>query len=187
MRDLHREIERLLADAALEVAILRPGMFASNVLHWWGPQIRQSDVVRWPYAAVETAPVDERDIAAVAARSLIDIRQRGGDHVLTGPESLSHAAQVQAIGDAIGRPLSFEELSPDDFRRATAGVWPGGVVQMLLDAWRATLGYPAYVTTAVREILGTPPRTFSRWAADHSADFAGPHTPDGETNSPDAG
>ncbi|HEX3526657.1 MAG TPA: NAD(P)H-binding protein [Thermoanaerobaculia bacterium] len=171
MRDLHAEVERLLAATGLEVAVLRPGMFASNVLHWWAPQIRIGDVVRWPYAAAETAPIDERDIAAVAARVLLDARHARGDFVLTGPESLSQAAQVHTIGDAIGRPLRLEELSPDEFRRDTAGTWPGGVVEMLLAAWKATLGHPAFVTSAVHEILGSPPRSFHQWAADHAAAF----------------
>jgi uncharacterized protein YbjT (DUF2867 family) len=174
MRDLHVEIERLLAAASLEVTVLRPGMFASNVRHWWAPQIRIGDVVRWPYADAETAPIDERDIAAVAARTLLDGRHTNGDYVLTGPESLSQAAQVHAIGDAIGRPLRFEELSPDEFRREAAGTWPAGVADMLLAAWRATLGHPAFVTPAVQEILGSPPRTFYQWAADNAAGFADP-------------
>ncbi len=173
MRELHAEIERLLAAAPLEVTVLRPGMFASNALHWWAPQIRAGDVVRWPYADAETAPVDERDVAAVAARVLLDARHAGGDYVLTGPESLDQAAQVRAIGDAIGRPLRLEELSPDEFRRETAETWPAGVAEMLLAAWRAALGRPAFVTSAVEEILGSPARTFHRWAADHAAAFAG--------------
>jgi uncharacterized protein YbjT (DUF2867 family) len=174
LRGLHAGIERLLADTNLDVAILRPGMFASNARHWWAPQIRHGDVVRWPYGAVETAPIDERDIAAVAARVLLDDQHASADYVLTGPESLSQAAQVRAIGDAIGRPLRFEELSPDEFRRETAGTWPGGVVEMLLAAWGASLGRPAFVTSAVQEVVGSPARTFYQWAADNAAAFAGP-------------
>lgn len=175
MRDLHVEIERLLAASGLKATIIRPGMFVSNARHWWGPQIRVGDVVRWPYADAETAPVDERDIAAVAARTLLDGRHAGGDYVLTGPESLSQAAQVRAIGDAIGRPLRFDELLPDEFRREAEGTWPPGVADMLLAAWRATLGRPAFVTSAIQEILGSPARTFNQWAADHASVFARPH------------
>jgi uncharacterized protein YbjT (DUF2867 family) len=174
MRDLHAEIERLLAATGLEATILRPGMFTSNAVHWWAPQIRTGNVVRWPYAAAETAPIDERDLAAVAARVLLDARHGRGDYVLTGPESLSQAAQVHTIGDAIGRALRFEELSPDEFRHETERTWPDGVATMLLAAWRATLGQPGFVTSAVHDILGSPPRTFYQWAADHAAMFAGP-------------
>ena len=171
MRELHAEVERLLADAKLDVTVLRPGMFATNALHWWAPQVRRGGVVRWPFAQVETAPVDVRDVAAVAARTLVDDRHAGGDYVLTGPESLSHAAQVRTIGDAIGRPLRFEELSPDEFRREAEGTWPPGVADMLLAAWQATLGHPAYVTSTVEQILGSPPRTFAEWAVDHATAF----------------
>jgi uncharacterized protein YbjT (DUF2867 family) len=173
MRDLHAEVERLLAGTGVDVAFVRPGMFASNALHWWAPQIRSGDVVRWPYAAVETAPVDERDVAAVASRMLLDARHARADYVLTGPESLSQSAQVVTIGDAIGRPLRYEELSPDEFRRAAAGTWPAGVAEMLLDAWRAALGRPAFVTRSVQDVLGAPPRTFHEWAADNAAAFTG--------------
>lgn len=171
MHDLLAEVERLLAAADLEVTILRPGMFASNAIHWWAPQIRSGDAVRWPYADVETVPIDERDVAAAAAGVLLDSRHSGGDYVLTGPDSLSQAAQVPAIGDAIGRALRFEEMSPDEFRRETAATWPAGVADMLLNAWRAALGRPAFVTSAVHDILGSPPRTFYEWADDHAAAF----------------
>ncbi|MGH7653398.1 MAG: NAD(P)H-binding protein [Gemmatimonadaceae bacterium] len=176
MRELHAEMERLLADTALEVAILRPGMFASNALHWWAPQIRQGDVVRWPYGGVETAPVNERDIAAVATRVLLDDQHAKADYVLTGPESLSQAAQVRTVGDAIGRPLRFEELSPDEFRFQTTGTWPAAVADMLLAAWHASLGRVAFVTSAVQEILGSPAQTFHQWAVDNAVTFADSRT-----------
>jgi hypothetical protein len=44
---------------------------------------------------------------------------------------------------------------------------------MLLDAWRATLGRSAFVTSAVHDILGLPPRSFHQWAIDNAAAFAG--------------
>src|SRR5262245_32324858 len=72
MARFHADVERLIAAAGLESTIIRPGMFASNVLFWWGPAIRSGDVVRWPYGGAETAPIDERDIAAVAARALYE-------------------------------------------------------------------------------------------------------------------
>jgi len=168
---LHADIERLIAAAGLASTIIRPGMFASNALGWWADPIRHGDVVRWPYGRAETAPIDERDIAAVAARALYADGHAGGDYVLTGPESLSQAEQVSIIGDAIGRRIRFEELSPEDFRRETAGRWPGPVVDMLLNAWQATIGRPAFVTSTVADIVGAPARTFRQWVADHAAAF----------------
>lgn len=169
---LHADIERLLAATALETTIIRPGMFASNALAWWAPALRNGDVVRWPYGAAESAPVDDRDIAAVAARTLREDGHVGGDYVLTGPESLTQAAQLDIIGDALGRRIAYEELTPDEFRALWEGVAPSAAVDMLLAAWHAAVGRPAYRTTTVADLLGTPPRSLRQWAVDHAAAFA---------------
>jgi uncharacterized protein YbjT (DUF2867 family) len=181
MAVLHADIERLIADTGLESTIIRPGMFASNVLSWWATAIRADGVVRWPYGAAETAPVDERDVAAVAARTLYLDGHVGGDYVLTGPESLSQAAQVSIIGNVLGRQITFEELSPDEFRNETEGSWPRPVVDMLLAAWGATMGRPAYITSTLRDILGSAPRSFRQWVADHETAFVEGPTPSNAT------
>lgn len=171
MATLYKEIERRIAAAGIEWTILRPGMIASNALLWWGPAIRAHGAVRWPYAGAETAPIDERDVAAVAAQALHEDGHGGGDYVLTGSESLSQAGQVSIIGDVLGRPIAFEELSPEQFRRETEGSWPRLAVDMLLAAWGATMGRPAFVTSSVSDILGAAPRSFRQWAVDHAAAF----------------
>lgn len=178
MAAMHAQIERLIVEAGLEPTFIRPGMFASNALAWWAPAIRAGEPVRWPYGAAETAPVDDRDIAAVAARTLYEDGHAGGDYVLTGPESLSQAEQVGIIGDVLGRRIEFEELSPDEFRHETAGTWPGPVVDMLLAAWSATMGKPAFVSSTVRDLLGTAPRTFRQSVADDAAVFTKDSTSD---------
>ena len=171
MAVVHADIERLIAATGVESTIIRPGMFASNTAFWWAPAIRADGAVRWPYAAAETAPVDDRDVAAVAARTLYEDGHVGGDYVLTGPESLTQAEQVRIIGDVLGRPITFEELSPDEFRSGTERSWPRPVVDMLLDAWGATMGRPAFITSTVSDILGSPARTFRRWVTDHATAF----------------
>jgi hypothetical protein len=84
---------------------------------------------------------------------------------------------VSIIGDALRRRIRFEELSPDEFRSETEGKAPRPVVDMLLAAWAATTGMPAYITPTVSGILGTAPRAFRQWAADHATAFTeGPST-----------
>ena len=122
----HAELDRMVVESGREWTIVRPGMFAANAIMWWAPAIRAGDEVRWPYGAVETAPIDERDIAAVAARALMDDGHAGRDYVITGPASLTQAEQVRAIGDAIGRRLVFHELTPDEFRSENAAIPAAG-------------------------------------------------------------
>ena len=71
----------------------------------------------------------------------------------------------------IGRSLRLEEISPEDARSELLTVLPAFVVNMLLDAWAAAIGQPAFVTSTVAEITGAPARTFRDWATDHAAEF----------------
>jgi uncharacterized protein YbjT (DUF2867 family) len=169
LRGIFEQVEREIEASGLEWTFLRPGMFADNAIGWWAPQIRSGSVVRWPYADSPTAPIDVRDIAAVAVRTLLDSGHNGAEYVLTGPESLSHQQQVQIIGEAIGRPLRYEELTPDEARLQLG--FPEPAITMLLDAWRAALGQPAYMSNTVSEITGRKARTFREWANDHAAAF----------------
>jgi uncharacterized protein YbjT (DUF2867 family) len=171
MAAMHAELERLLGRESVRTTILRPGMFASNTRLWWAPEIARGNVVRWPFAAVETAPIDERDIAAVAVKALLDRSVAGGDYVLTGPAAISHADQLRTIGAAIGRDLQFVEQTPEEFRREMLERVPAGVINMLLNAWSAALGVSAYLSDAVTNITGRPARTFRQWAEDHVTEF----------------
>jgi uncharacterized protein YbjT (DUF2867 family) len=168
---LHEQIEGFIQQSGVERIFLRPGMLASNGLVWWAPQIRSGDVVRWPYLAVPTAPIDERDIASVAVRALLENGHTGAEYVLTGPQSLTQFEQVSTIGRAIGRALRIEEISPEEARREWAATWPAPVVNMLLKSWNAAIGRPAYVTNSVEEVTGTPARRFFDWASDHAQAF----------------
>jgi uncharacterized protein YbjT (DUF2867 family) len=170
-RELGEQIERLIESSGLRWTFLRPGMFAGNALGWWAPQIRAGKAVRWPYLTVPTAPIDERDIAAVAVRTLSEDAHTGAEYVLTGPQSLSQLEQLSTIGRAIGRPLRIEEMSPDEARREWLPMMPLSLVNMLLDAWGAAIGQAAFVTSMVAEITGTPARTFLDWATDHAGEF----------------
>jgi uncharacterized protein YbjT (DUF2867 family) len=170
MASMFAEIERVIAASGLRWTFLRPGMFAANALSWWAPQIRTGDVVRWPYAETPTAPIHERDIAAVAVRALLEEGHEGAEYVLTGPESLSQREQVAMIGEGIGRPLRLEELSPEEARRELP--FPAPALNMLLNAWGAALGQPALVTSTVAAITGRPARTFRDWVSDHAEEFS---------------
>jgi uncharacterized protein YbjT (DUF2867 family) len=164
-------VERVIEMSGLQWTFLRPGMFAANALGWWVPQIRAGNVVRWPYLSVPTAPIDERDIAAVAVRTLCEDSHSGAEYVLTGPQSLSQFEQIATIGSVLGRSLRIEEISPEDWLRELPGFLPSFVAKYLLDAWAAAIGQPAFVTSTVAELTGSPAKTFLDWTANHAAQF----------------
>src|SRR4051812_9968994 len=171
-REMTERIERLIETSGVGWTFLRAGVFAGNARHFWGPQIRAGDVVRWPYLDAPTAPTDERDLAAVAVRTLCEGTHAGAEYVVTGPQSLTQAEQVHIIGRAIGRSLRLGQMSPDQGRSELlpGRGWPT-FVNMLLNAWPPAIGQPAFVTSTFAELTGPPPRTFLEWATDHAAEF----------------
>lgn len=173
---LHKQIEQWIENSEMEWTFLRPGMLAANALRWWAPQIRAGDVVRWPYLAVPTAPIHERDIAAVAVRALCEDGHARAEYVLTGSQSLTQLEQLSQIGRVIGRSLRIEEISPEQARRKLFNLWPAAVANMLLDAWAGAIGQPAFVTSTVKEITGTPACTFLDWITGHAAEFTASDT-----------
>jgi uncharacterized protein YbjT (DUF2867 family) len=170
-RTLAEQIERHIEASGLQWTFLRPGMLAANSRGWWASQIRGGDVVRWPYLAVPTAPIDERDIAAVAVRALCEDGHAAADYVLTGPQSLTQFEQIATLGRVLERSLCINEISPEAWRQECSPAWNTSVMDMLLDAWAAAVGQPAFVTSTVAEITGAPARTFHEWATDHAAEF----------------
>lgn len=172
-RNLGLQIEGIIQASRCQWTFLRPGMFAANARVWWGQQIRTGDIIRWPYLSVPTAPIDERDIAAVAVRALSEDGHARAEYVLTGPESLSQFEQLSTIGRAIGRSLRIEEITADQARHELLRIMPAPVINMLLDAWAAASGQPAFVASTVEKITASPARTFLEWATDNVAEFRG--------------
>jgi uncharacterized protein YbjT (DUF2867 family) len=80
---IHAECEQAVAESGLPWTFLRPGAFMANDLNW-AAGIKAAGVVRGPGGDVSSAPIDERDIAAVAVRALLDDGHAGQAYLLTG-------------------------------------------------------------------------------------------------------
>jgi uncharacterized protein YbjT (DUF2867 family) len=173
VRALAEHVERAIETSGVSWTFLRPGMFAANSVGFWAGQIRAGDRVRWPFVESPTAPIDPRDIAAVAVRALSEDGHQGAEYVMTGPEALTQREQIETIGRALGRTLLVEDVSREEALRGPLAAFPPAAASMLMDAWSAALGHPALVTGTVAEVLGRPPRTFFEWARDHASEFQG--------------
>jgi uncharacterized protein YbjT (DUF2867 family) len=169
----HRAAERAVEQSTLKWTLLRPGAFATNAL-WWAPQIRADGVVRGAYPDAASTPIHEADIAAVAMCALTGSGHVGQVYPMTGPTALTQAEQARLIGDAIGRPVTFERISVEEAAQAmSAGAnAPEPVIRSILAMQAASVGNPGPVYPTVAEVTGGPARTFAEWATDHSADFS---------------
>lgn len=168
----HRAVEEAYAAATdLTVVPVRPLVLATNALGWsWS--IRAGEALPLYRSDALTAPVHERDVAAVAVVALTrDVPDDTLSGLLTGPVRTTQRDQVAAIGAATGQSVAVADLDRDEALARFSRFMPAGeaeaVVQFLDDA--ALGSSPA--TTTVADVLGRPPIGFDVWAADHADDF----------------
>lgn len=167
----HRELERFVVDSGLQWVLLRPaGGFASTALEW-RDQIRERGVARGPFARAHSAPVHERDIADVAAMALLTDGLLGTCPMFSGPESVTYEDRARLIGEALQRPVVFEEIS----REKAVEEWvrdgiPAPAAQARIQMFSQLVDRPHEISS-IEPITGKSGRTFAQWALDHVADF----------------
>jgi uncharacterized protein YbjT (DUF2867 family) len=163
-------LEHTVKGSGLAWAILRPGGFHSNALAWI-PSIRREKTVYAPFGDVALPSVDPRDIADVGAAVLTDSAHDGRTYVLTGPEALSPRARTEVIGNTLGYPISFVELTAGQAHEQMSQAMPEPVVEGTL----AILGEPTAeelaVSADVETILGRSARPFRDWVASSTGRF----------------
>ncbi|WP_433252197.1 NAD(P)H-binding protein [Streptosporangium sp. CA-135522] len=162
----HAELERQIRESGLEWTFLRLEIASADPLQWAFDvpgQLGAGNVVRGPYGQAGCSPIHPADFAAVAISCFTGDEHAGQVYHLTGPVSLTHVEQIELLGEALGRPLRYEELEPTVARKAISPYAPADV---LFETWEKHLGTPAPVTDTVERITGRPPRTVTAWAAD---------------------
>jgi uncharacterized protein YbjT (DUF2867 family) len=164
-------LEAAVRASGLEWTFLRPGEFAANALNW-APQIRATGVVRAAYARAAGTPIHERDIAAVAARAFSEDGHTGQSYLMTGPDLLTNEEKARQIGAAIGRDVTFQEISADEARAAmVAHGAPEDIADTVLRYQADSVSHPAPTSPVVEQLLGRPALPFAQWAADNAAAF----------------
>ena len=167
----HAACEQMVAHSGMAWTFLRPTAFMANDLRR-APAIRAQGVVRAPYGLAAAAPIDERDIAAVALRALLAEGHAGQAYTLTGPESLTQVERVRLPGEVLGRPLRLEEVPPAEARAHMVGAMPPPIVDSVLEMLAAQVGRTAEVPDTVERVAGRPPYAYAAWARLHAAAFA---------------
>ncbi|HEY6738675.1 MAG TPA: NmrA family NAD(P)-binding protein [Actinopolymorphaceae bacterium] len=149
---------------------LCPGEFMGNAL-MWAEQIRETGVVRDGYPTSANAPIDPRDIAAVAATALLEDGHCGQTYDLTGPETLSRAEKVRLIGEALGGEIPYVEISHEE---AVAQWSPsmGDFAQTYVEGMAELTAHPQQALSTVEKVTGRPGIRFAQWAAENVAEFS---------------
>lgn len=165
----HATAEAKLEASGLQWTMLRPGNFDSNALRW-APTIRSQQTVFAPEGGM-SAPIDPHDIASVAVKALTTDGHAGKRYVVTGPELMNAAKQVEILGSLLGKSLRFVAMTEAAGR---AGMIKAGMSENMAEAVLELLrphSGEGLKTDTVREVTGRDPLTFEQWARDHLAAF----------------
>ena len=171
----HAQVEERLRSMPLTWTILRPGMFAQNLLQS-ADTIRSSGRIFGAYGTAKIAPIDVRDIADVAVAALTEDSHAGKTYALTGPELLDYPAMAAALSTAAGKPITYTEVPLDAVRdglgkAVAAGHIPAWLADDLVKMQSLSHDRVGEKTDDVARILGRPARPFSDFARDSAAAF----------------
>jgi uncharacterized protein YbjT (DUF2867 family) len=168
----HAYLEELIEETSLEWTFLRTTGFMSNALGF-APQLRGGGtVVRFPYGAAARTSVHESDLAAVGAKSLTSDGHAGAKYLVTGSEALTQEAQLDLIGEALGRELTWQDIEAAAAREAMIATgWPPSYADGALDYFAYLTKEPEVMSDTVREVTGRPALSFRQWAREHAAAF----------------
>jgi uncharacterized protein YbjT (DUF2867 family) len=162
--------ETAVRESGLAWTFLRPAAFMSNTLRWL-PQLRTGDVVSDAFGDVPIAGVDPADIAAVAAKALLEAGHEGRAYSLSGPEALLPADRLRILGRALGRDLRFSPLTDEEAWARMSSTTPIAYVEAFFSFYRDRTIDESTVHPTVEQLTGRPPRTFAQWATTHVPDF----------------
>ncbi|GAA1674022.1 NAD(P)H-binding protein [Streptomyces yatensis] len=165
-----RALEEAVRASGLDWTVLRPGGFASNAFAW-AESVRTRRTVAAPFGDVGLPVVDPADIAEVAATTLRGQGHAGRTYELTGPAPVSPREQAQTIGDALGEPVRFTELSRAQARAKMLRFMPEPVADGTLDILGEPTADEQRVSPDIERVLGRPPRAFADWAMRNIAAF----------------
>ncbi|MGW6195846.1 SDR family oxidoreductase [Kribbella sp. NPDC055110] len=167
--DGFRALEAAVTGSGLQWTILRPGGFHTNALAWT-QSVRELRTVFAPYADIALPTADPADLAGAATAALLDGRHAGKTYELAGPVSTPRE-RAASLGAALGEPIAFVEVSPEEARQQMVQWMPADVA----DATLAVFGSPTPAETAVgpdlTDLLQRPAVDFTAWARTNAEAF----------------
>jgi uncharacterized protein YbjT (DUF2867 family) len=174
---LHRQVERIIEQSGIPFTFLRPNEFMQNFVNFHSPFIKENNAFYIPLEDAKVSLVDVRDIAAVAVKALTEDDENGKHknktYLITGPEALSYYQVAEILSDATGKKIDYVNISEEEARRAMkeSGMsdWMINTILELSDYFRK--GNASQVSSAVEEVTGRKPISFSQFAKDHASAF----------------
>lgn len=166
-----RRSEEILQASGADWTIVRCGWFAQNFSEGMFVDYVLAGSVSLPAGSVGEPFIDVSDIADVVVAALTEPGHVGQLYELTGPRLLTFAEAVSEIATAAGRPISYREVSAEEFiADLTAVAVPKEIVDFLAFLFGEVMdGRNEHLTDGVQRVLGRPAKDFADYARDAAA------------------
>ncbi|CNG07497.1 putative nucleoside-diphosphate sugar epimerase [Mycobacterium tuberculosis] len=161
-------MDDLIAGAGVHLRALAASGFMDNVLRQVQPIKEQGMFFDVASPDRELRVVATRDIAAVAARLLLDTTWTGREEVpLLGPENLSYNDMAAVISDVLGTPVKYRQIPAHALEERLTGLgMSAAMVQGMLQMLEAKeKGLDDGVARTPQHAIDTP-TTFRQWCED---------------------
>src|SRR5215468_1247784 len=169
---MHEEIERYLEGSGLTWTHLRPSQFMQVYLRE-APTIARNGLLLLPLECAKLSPVDVEDIAKIAFVLLTRAGHQNQIFEITGPQALDMAEIAAAIGEAIGTPVRYQNITSEERRRMmlAAGL-PLFLVDALDEQAAERRRHPeSRIALGTHELFSVRPTTFAEFARRHASTF----------------
>jgi uncharacterized protein YbjT (DUF2867 family) len=151
------DVEEAVRNVTDDWTFLRITGLATNTLGW--VEQAKAGKVRAPYGQAKRSLVHEKDVADMAIKAFTENHARQ-IYLVTGPEALTQAEQVEIIGEALGTPAKWEE-QPEQEAITQLGE---EFARSALPYWASLVDDPEPVSLDVATVTGHPARSFEDWA-----------------------
>jgi uncharacterized protein YbjT (DUF2867 family) len=167
----HAIAEESLKTSGVAFTILRSNSFMQNLL-WFAKEIKSESRFSLPMGAAKTAPVDVRDVAAVASAILTGEAQHDVTHNISGPEKLSFAEIADRLSAVIGKRIEYRDIVPAEFLNmlVRSGI-PGWYAEAVTASWTVARQGEPILTDSVSALAKKSPITFEQFARDYADKF----------------
>jgi uncharacterized protein YbjT (DUF2867 family) len=159
--------EDIVANSGLNYTIVRASWFNQNFSESVFLEPILAGHVALPMADAEIPFVDAEDIAAVAAKALLDDSLNGQIITVTGPRKLTFREVVQTIAEAANKTIHFQAITLDEYLEGmrNAGV-PEDFIWLFGYLFREVLGNPENqdISHDIEKVLGRKATDFNEFA-----------------------
>jgi len=165
----HGRVEQEIEASALEYTFIRPVSYMQNLLADAETIRSEGQFARATPADAKINVVDTRDVARLVATVLREDKHYGAVYKPTGLKPITFEAMAQALTEATGQDVTFQELAPAEAKRSIIN---DGGPEWLADAMVGLQvafgdGLADLNTDDVQQVTCEPPRSFATFAQDH--------------------